>query len=261
MNKEEIISICEKYGIKNYNINDDGSINVDGDVDFVARELTRLPLKFRYVTGHFKIEINSLTTLQGCPTIVGRSFFCNYNKLSSLEFSPKEVGGNFNCHGNKLLSLAGSPMHISGDFNCFDNMLISLTGSPITVDGDFYAYNNNINTLIGASREVQGVFHVGGNKLNNLIGIPLKVGSLYIDDTLTSTFSGYEDCEVRKSVLIINQEPSKFQKRLPRILLRHENKLPIILKYQRFFEIWNEDFSLHPANFDEFLDEIEDGLF
>lgn len=30
--KKDIHSICKKYGIKNYSINEDGSIDVDGNV-------------------------------------------------------------------------------------------------------------------------------------------------------------------------------------------------------------------------------------
>jgi hypothetical protein len=37
----------------NYTINEDGSIDVDGEVYIPNKELTKLPLKFRRVTGHF----------------------------------------------------------------------------------------------------------------------------------------------------------------------------------------------------------------
>jgi len=40
---EEIHRICEEYGIKNYTINSDGSIDVDGGVDLSWRGLTKLP--------------------------------------------------------------------------------------------------------------------------------------------------------------------------------------------------------------------------
>ncbi|NBO23267.1 hypothetical protein EBU94_08025, partial [bacterium] len=50
---EEIKKICEKYKIYNYNINDDGSVDVDGDVDLSNKELTRLPIRFGKVSGSF----------------------------------------------------------------------------------------------------------------------------------------------------------------------------------------------------------------
>jgi hypothetical protein len=139
-------------------------------------------------------------------------------------------------------------------------MLTTLKGGPVRVDGDYYAYNNYLITLLGSPTVVKGVYHIGGNNLTNLVGIPSKVGSLYFDDTLTSTYSGYEDCYVQDYVRINGQDPSKFQIRLPRIIIRNQEKLTIILKYQRFFEIWNENLTLNPVNLDVFLYEIEDGL-
>jgi hypothetical protein len=39
-NNSEIHKICKKYGIKNYTINDDLSIDVDGHVDLSSTNLT-----------------------------------------------------------------------------------------------------------------------------------------------------------------------------------------------------------------------------
>ena len=80
---EEIRSICEKYEIKNYTINPDGSVDVDGEVK-LTRKLnysTKLPLKFGKVSGNFRISHNNLISLVG---------------------SPKEVGGYFSCYDNQL---------------------------------------------------------------------------------------------------------------------------------------------------------------
>lgn len=46
-----IHSICEKYGIEDYIINDDGSIDVDDGVSLSDMSLTTIPLKFRNVEG------------------------------------------------------------------------------------------------------------------------------------------------------------------------------------------------------------------
>jgi len=43
----DIDSICKKYYIQNYTINDDGTIDVDGNVNLNVKNLTKLPLKFR----------------------------------------------------------------------------------------------------------------------------------------------------------------------------------------------------------------------
>jgi hypothetical protein len=94
--------ICKKYGITNYIINDDGSIDVDGDVYLYDKELTELPLTFNKVTGYFNCGGNKLTSLKECPRWVGGYFNCDYNQLTSLEFSPDYVGDYFSCIDNKL---------------------------------------------------------------------------------------------------------------------------------------------------------------
>jgi hypothetical protein len=39
-NKEDIDSICERYGIENYTINEDGTIDVDGCINLTHKGLT-----------------------------------------------------------------------------------------------------------------------------------------------------------------------------------------------------------------------------
>lgn len=53
MNKEDIDTICKKFGIKNYTINEDSTIDVDGNVDLRNKGLTKIPLKFGKVSGKF----------------------------------------------------------------------------------------------------------------------------------------------------------------------------------------------------------------
>ncbi|MCK9471980.1 MAG: hypothetical protein M0Q88_09540 [Bacilli bacterium] len=126
INISEIEAICKKYNIKNYIINEDGSIDVDGDVDLYDKKLKVLPLKFRKVSG---------------------DFLCGHNKLTSLKGSPQSVGGDFSCSGNQLTSLEGAPQSICGDFYCNDNQLISLEGAPQRVSGLFLCYSNNLKNI------------------------------------------------------------------------------------------------------------------
>ena len=94
--------ICKQYGIENYTINSDGSIDVNGNVDLYDESLTELPLTFNKVTGYFDCRFNRLTSLKGSPRWIGGDFNCHNNKLTSLEFSPDYVGSNFWCQYNKL---------------------------------------------------------------------------------------------------------------------------------------------------------------
>ena len=94
--------ICKQYGIENYTINEDGSIDVDDDVWLTHGNLTELPLNFNKVTGSFNCSGNKLTSLKGSPRWIGGYFSCENNDLTSLEFSPDYVGDNFWCDYNNL---------------------------------------------------------------------------------------------------------------------------------------------------------------
>ena len=110
-----LIEICKRYDIENYTINDDGSIDVDGEVELYGHQLTELPLTFNKVTGDFHCHFNKLTTLKGSPRWIGGRFSCRLNKLTSLEFSPDYVGGDFRCSYNDLTDNY-CDTEIQGDF-------------------------------------------------------------------------------------------------------------------------------------------------
>jgi hypothetical protein len=106
-NQSEIVDICKKYGIKNYTINPDGSIDVDGDVWLVGNQLKELPLKFNRIIGDFNCIANRLNNLKGCPNYVGGFFDCSGNNLTSLIGCPKEIGDEFSFSNNDLTTLEG----------------------------------------------------------------------------------------------------------------------------------------------------------
>ncbi len=149
MIKEEIHTICEKYGITNYTINPDGSIDVFGSVYLSGYRLTKLPLKFNKVSGYFNISYNDFTSLEGSPVEVGGNFWCNDNQLTSLKGCPKLVGGIFNCGNNNLTSLEGCPKEVGEFFYCSSNKLTSLKGGPEKVYDMFYCGGNPLESLDG----------------------------------------------------------------------------------------------------------------
>ena len=113
MTKEEIHRICKEYGIKNYTINPDGSIDVDGNVELGALNLNKIPLKFNNVSGYFNISSNNITSLEGFPKEVGDSVHCSYNKISTFEYFPNKINKNIYMYENPLESLEG----FYGDYN------------------------------------------------------------------------------------------------------------------------------------------------
>ncbi|MCK9475624.1 MAG: hypothetical protein M0R46_06890 [Candidatus Muirbacterium halophilum] len=168
INNSEIEAICKKYNITNYTINEDVSIDVDGDVYLYNKKLKVLPLKFRKVSGNFDCNDNQLTTLEGAPQSVGGDFYCTSNQLTSLVGCPQYIGGDFNCSFNKLTSLVGSPQNIGGNFSCSFNELTSLKGSPQSIGGSFNCSCNQLTSLEGAPKRVSGLFLCNSNNLKNI---------------------------------------------------------------------------------------------
>ena len=142
-----IEEICKKYGIENYTINDDGSIDVDGSVNINFYDLTELQLKFGVVTLDFYCSDNKLTTLKGSPKSVGRFFNCSANNLTSLEGCPDSVGHDFECDLNKLTDLKGCPKSVGGRFDCRDNELYDIDFIPEFIGKDFVSHMNPIGVL------------------------------------------------------------------------------------------------------------------
>ena len=145
MNYSNIEQICKEYRIENYTINQDGTVDVDRNVNLSNKKLTRLPLKFGKVSGDFYCNDNQLTTLEGCPTEVGGDFYCSYNKLTTLEGCPKTVGGDFYCNDNQLTTLEGCPTEV-GSFDCSSNQLTIINWNDVYLlnTNNFYLEDNPI---------------------------------------------------------------------------------------------------------------------
>ena len=182
INTSEIEAICKKYNITNYTINEDGSIDVDGNVYLCHKNLKVLPLKFRKVSGNFKCGFNKLTSLKGSPQSVGGWFECNDNQLTSLVGCTQYIGGIFYCGYNQLTSLESAPQSVGGDFSCISNHLTSLEGSPQSVGGDFSCSGNQLTSLVGGPKRVGGDFWCHSNKLKNIDYLPKYYKELLIGD-------------------------------------------------------------------------------
>jgi len=86
--KERIEEICHLYNIENYTINDDLSIDVNGNVNLTNKRLSELPIVFNNVYGDFLIGFNNLTTLKGCPKYIRGHFNARSNNIRSLLYLP-----------------------------------------------------------------------------------------------------------------------------------------------------------------------------
>ena len=179
---DRIDSICKKYGIVNYTINKDGTVDVSGDVNLSHEELMELPLKFGKVTGNFYCNHNNLKSLDGSPSEVGNGFSCNDNLLTTLEGGPSSVGRFYNCSYNQLYTLEGSPNYVPQNigFYCSEN--------PIS----------NIYNLFGSYKEYQDSLDHNYLRGKNIIKFRLKEALEEIGKTLPDQIEEYNYIWVKK---------------------------------------------------------------
>ena len=169
----DIDSICSEYGINDYTINPDGSIDVDGSVILSSELLTIIPIKFGTIT---------------------RDFDCDRNQLTSLEGSPKKVGGYFDCHNNQLTSLVGCPEVIGGDFDCSRNELKSLVGCPEIIGDNFYCRENQITDFKGVPEFFEGLFYCEGNPIEEIYRLFIQEDKHITDFSLLYGLDGLSKC-------------------------------------------------------------------
>ena len=123
-----ILKWLDDFRIKDYQINDDLTININNHDVYIDRaEISELPnyIKFNKIYGSFRIVNSGLTTLKGFPSyvrgkvncegnllktlefitpIIGDDFYCGYNDLKNLDFRPEKIDGIMFVTGNKLLT-------------------------------------------------------------------------------------------------------------------------------------------------------------
>lgn len=253
--EQDLHTLCEEYDIKYYSINDDYTIDVDGNVDIGHKHIRGvLPIKFNRVEGHFNCEENNLTSLLGCPNYVGGAFNCCNNDLKTLEHSPNYVGEDFYCVGNYISSLKGitehingglycqdndletleySPKYLRGDINCNLNKLTSLKGSPYKIYGNFICSNNDLTTLEYLPNDIEGLLAFNGNRITSLKGLSNNFKDITYGD---------------------NPLPGSI------IHLSHDETL-ILIKYQEEYGIWNSDGTLNMPRFGMFITDMKIGTF
>lgn len=178
-------------------IGSDGSINITGDVQINVADKKdtvhlvkdgKFTIKFGKITGNFKCQKVSLTSLANSPKTVTGTFDCSQNKLTTLSGGPESVG-IFIAHSNTTLtSLAGGPKIINGITDTSKSQkehiydvsscgLTSLDGNGITTfgPGGFNCAANKLTALSGldvVSSAGVTKFDCSKNLLTSLVGIP-----------------------------------------------------------------------------------------
>lgn len=158
---DRISKLCERYHIKNYTINPDGSVDVDGDVMYYTKKYEQaIAINFNKINGSFDCGSTSLTTLENAPNEVMGDFFCNNNQLTSLVGGPVKVHGSYYCNENTLGTLEGCAQEIGGHLNCDDTHLTNLDFLPNKLGGDLYFdYNHFDDPLLRVDDDQNDLFN------------------------------------------------------------------------------------------------------
>ena len=197
MTEDKIHDICRKYNIKNYRINNDMSIDVDGSVDLASEDLQQLPLTFNYINGNFYCELNYLESLHGAPNKVEGDFRCQYNDLRSFYDCPEYVGSSFHCKNNYIESLKYSPNFIGGSFICDFNELKSIKDIKCKPTR-LYINSNRIKTLENFNFiHTKNIYH-----LNNPIN---EIWNLFVDNNSIDHFNELDIIQQNGRVVILDR--------------------------------------------------------
>jgi hypothetical protein len=177
-----IDSWLKSVNIKSYIINSDHTVDVDGPVilyEMHLRDLDKLPVKFRKVTGNFIMEGCAITTLQGCPDEVGAKFEVNNcNRIANIVGCPKIVINDFKCtRASNLQSLHGFNSTVGGNASfSFDAKLQDLLGYAATVKGGLDLDScHGLISLKGCPREIDYLYLRGCSNLKSLRFGPSKL--------------------------------------------------------------------------------------
>lgn len=164
--------------IKNYNILEDGSINVYQDVDLHTNSFggnISMIFKFNEVFGNFNIERCGLTTLSGLPKYVmgNLTLYDNDKKIPDMSGGPENVKGEISIGNFGLMSLNKFPNKCGKDITIHNNPIKNLNGLPEICNGNLdIRYCDELESLEGCSKYVRGNFYLNYNakfKYLNLI--------------------------------------------------------------------------------------------
>lgn len=123
------------------------------------------------------------------------------------------------------------------------------------VSGDFNCSGLNLNTLKGAPVEVGGIFDCSYNNLKTLEFAPIHASTFIFDNTVACLSTGNSNYFEDVSVIFRNSESS-----IPEKIDQCKEILPIIFKYQDFYQVWDDQRSLNMTGLDELVLEINEGL-
>lgn len=177
--QEKIANWLRQNKITNFTINDDNSVDVDGDLNLDGLRHAKLPVNFKSVTGSVSLVGALLKTLEGLPDEINGDFDISSMDLDSVEGFPMKVHGD--CHIGKTnvkTTLANSRLaHVEGDLLIHEYGSNSFVGLPAYVGGDFIVKDcPEVTSLKGMPKEIGGDCRMPARQIKSLNGMTQKIG-------------------------------------------------------------------------------------
>jgi hypothetical protein len=191
--KPEIMQWLYDVGIENYTINEDLTVDVDDNVNFLNNELENIPIQFGIINGNFSISGHSLTSLKGSPYKVNGYFDCSYNNIQSLKYCPREIGGVFFCSHNFIKSLQDGPEIVHGKFKCYGNPIESLNKFITQLHDDFEHDIDSLTNAILGFKEMYSLIKSYDADNYVLILTPHQIASFQMQQELSSELPTNKD--------------------------------------------------------------------
>lgn len=127
--------------------------------------------------------------------------------------------------------------YVSGDFDC--SALV------------------NLNTLKGSPFEVGGTFNCAYTNIKTLEYAPKLACKMVFDNNIKSLSTNW-NCDYKQVHIIFRS--SNPVDGLPSVILEHIEFLPTVLKYQNYFDTWNDHHCFNEQGFNDLIAEINEGL-
>lgn len=99
--KSMIINWLKKYDIDNYQINDDLTVDILGDLKLTNKNLSQFPnyLQFNIITGSCYVQNNRWRTLSGFPKVVQGDFSIHTSNIKSKFWKESYIRKHINIYG------------------------------------------------------------------------------------------------------------------------------------------------------------------
>lgn len=168
---DQIAKWLNDHEVKQFVINSDSTVSINGPLSLDGKELEEIPVKFKEVRGSIDVSSNKLKRIDWAPDHVQGDFDIWDNDLVTLEGGPTKVEGSYDCDNNNLKSLLGAAREVGKAFICSMNDLDSLAHCPEKVGTYFKAMSCGLTSIDALPKSIGSSMFLQSNKIESFANI------------------------------------------------------------------------------------------